>query len=138
MNKNDFRKLALQRLEDARVLLARRRYAGAYYLSGYVVECALKVCIARRTKRFDFPPEPNTVRDMYVHDLTKLLKTAGLDSRLKADFRTDKRLQANWTLARDWNEKSRYESWTRQQANDLLGAVSDGKHGVLQWISRHW
>ncbi len=110
MNKNDFRKLALQRLEDARVLLSRRRYAGAYYLSGYVVECALKACIAQRTKRFDFPPEPNTVRDMYVHDLMKLLKTAGLDSRLNADFRTDKKLQANWTLARDWNEKSRYES----------------------------
>lgn len=138
MNRNDFRRLALQRLEDARVLLARRRYAAAYYLSGYVVECGLKACIAKRTKRFDFPPDPNTIRDMYVHDLTKLLKSAGLEPKLEVDVRTDTRLKANWTSARDWSERSRYELWTKQQASALFRAISDDKHGVLQWISRHW
>lgn len=30
-------------------------YDGAYYLSGYAVEWALKACIAKNVKRYDFP-----------------------------------------------------------------------------------
>ncbi|MCP5119377.1 MAG: HEPN domain-containing protein, partial [bacterium] len=49
MNRTDFQNLALERLDDAKVLLDGGRYNGAYYLSGYVVECALKACIAKLT-----------------------------------------------------------------------------------------
>jgi HEPN domain-containing protein len=33
------------------VLLEAGLYAGAYYLAGYAVECALKACIAKKTAR---------------------------------------------------------------------------------------
>ncbi|HLF84399.1 MAG TPA: HEPN domain-containing protein [Blastocatellia bacterium] len=55
MNRNDLKLLAVTRLREAKVLLANGEYSGAYYLAGYVVECALKACIAKRTKRHDFP-----------------------------------------------------------------------------------
>lgn len=55
MNRDDLQKLARLRLREARALLDRDLYPGAYYLSGYVVECALKACIAKSTKKFDFP-----------------------------------------------------------------------------------
>ncbi|MBI0577948.1 HEPN domain-containing protein [Neobacillus cucumis] len=42
-------------MKDAKVLLDHECYDGAYYLSGYVIECALKACIAKYTKEFDFP-----------------------------------------------------------------------------------
>lgn len=138
MNRDDLRNLAHERMDDVCVLLKNDRYSAAYYLCGYVVECALKACVARQTKECDFPPDVNTVREIYVHDLTKLLKSAGLDSVLNNDFQNDKDLQANWALAKDWSEKSRYKTSTKQQASDLFDAVSDRKHGVLQWISRHW
>ena len=55
MLRKDFRELAMIRLREARVLLRAKCYDGAYYLAVYAVECALKACIARHTKRFEFP-----------------------------------------------------------------------------------
>lgn len=59
------------RLKKVEVLLNNRQYSGAYYLSGYVVECALKACIARQTRKFDFP-DKKTVVGSYTHDLKQL------------------------------------------------------------------
>ena len=42
LHRADFRALALARLADGAVMLKNRRYSGAYYLCGYVVECGLK------------------------------------------------------------------------------------------------
>jgi len=69
MNRHDLRELALIRLREARVLLKNGNYEGAYYLCGYVVECGLKACIAKQTRRYDFP-DKKTVDESYTHDLT--------------------------------------------------------------------
>lgn len=66
MNRRTFQQLSATRLADARALLAARRYA-AYYLAGYAVECALKACIAKQTRRYDFPPDPRSVSRIYTH-----------------------------------------------------------------------
>lgn len=138
MNRDDFRGLARDRIEDACVLLRNDRHSAAYYLCGYAVECGLKACIAKQTKEFDFPPEPKAVRGVYVHNLETLLGSAGLESQLKADLKSDRELEANWAVAKDWDEGSRYTVKTKRDADDLFEAVSDSKHGVLRWISRHW
>src|SRR5439155_18484686 len=65
MNRADFHKLTEIRMREAKVLLARKCYEGAYYLAGYAVECALKACIAKRTQAHDFPPKPDLVRSFY-------------------------------------------------------------------------
>jgi HEPN domain-containing protein len=67
MNRRDFQKLALIRIEDARVLFRGGRYDAAYYLAGYAVECALKACIAKQTMRHDFPPDRGSVDKVYRH-----------------------------------------------------------------------
>jgi hypothetical protein len=54
MNRGEFQELAMIRLQDAKMLLDSECYDGAYYLTGYVIECALKACIAKKTKEFDF------------------------------------------------------------------------------------
>ena len=138
MNRDDLKELTHQRLQDARVLLEHERFSAAYYLAGYVVECALKACIAKHTRQFDFPPERGTIDKIYVHDLAVLVKSAGLDQTLKADSEEDKEFDKNWTLAKDWSEKSRYQTRTKREAYGLLEAISNSEHGVLQWISRHW
>ncbi|HEY6348036.1 MAG TPA: HEPN domain-containing protein [Candidatus Angelobacter sp.] len=54
MNRIDLQNLAEERLQDAEVLLANGRYSAAHYIVGYVVECALKACIAKLTRVEDF------------------------------------------------------------------------------------
>ena len=44
----DFRRVALQRAEDAQTLLRAERTTGATYLAGYAVECMLKAMVLSR------------------------------------------------------------------------------------------
>lgn len=47
MDRKKLQWLAEERLKDAKALLGRKRWSGAYYLCGYAVECALKACLLR-------------------------------------------------------------------------------------------
>ena len=136
MNRSDFQKMAKRRLKDAKTLLEQERYSGAYYLCGYVVECGLKACIAKQTKKFDFPPK--ATNQIYTHDLTMLVKSAGLKLTLNKDLMKKPKLQKNWSVVKDWNEISRYEPHTSKEAKSLYNAISHKTHGVLQWISQYW
>lgn len=137
MNRNDFRELALMRLSDARVLLKNGHYEGAYYLCGYVVECALKACIAKQTRRHDFP-DKKTVEASYTHVLSDLVKTAGLGVDLDKEMNINQHFADNWDIVKDWSEVSRYEKHGELETRDLYYAVTDSKHGVLRWIRQHW
>jgi len=138
MNRNDFKQFSSIRLKEARVLLKNKNYEGAYYLCGYVIECALKACIAKNTKRYDFPPDKKTVEAIYVHDIEKLVKAAGLDIKLNGETKSNQTFASNWGTVKDWKESSRYEKKTEKDAHDLFSAVIDKKHGVLQWIKQYW
>lgn len=136
MNRYDFQKLARIRLADARILLRNGRFEGCYYLSGYVVECGLKACIAKLTKRYDFP-DKSSLQDSYTHNLELLIKKAGLAAARDEEFERDREFRLNWYAVK-WNEQSRYELRGKQEAEELLSAVADRRHGVLRWIMRHW
>jgi HEPN domain-containing protein len=80
VNRKDLQNVAETRLKDAHLLYQHRRFDAAYYLACYVIECAecaLKACIAKKTKRHDFP-DKTFAHNVYIHDLTKLLKHTGL------------------------------------------------------------
>lgn len=136
MNRNDFRKLAVIRLEDARILLRHGRFEGRFYLSGYAVECGLKACIARLTKRYDFPDI--SLKDAYTRYLTKLLKIARLEEARNREFELDRGFEFNWHVVNEWKAESRYANPDRQQTESLSNAVADRRHGVLRWLRQHW
>jgi len=139
MDKGDFQWLARLRLEEAKALHAAGKYDGAYYLAGYAVECALKACIAKRTRAEEFPPKPKVVQDYYVHDLEKLIKAAQLEQPLQVRLQADARFNQNWTTVKLWNEDKRYESHTTEPiAQELIGAIEDPSHGVLPWLHSFW
>ena len=125
------------RLIEARSLLKGRHYDGAYYLAGYVVECALKACIAKQTKRYDFPNKRIAI-DSYTHDLNQLIRVAGLQPTLETQMRRDADFAVNWAIVKDWSEESRYTRHDAGAAKGLCSAVADPKHGVLRWLKRHW
>lgn len=78
MDRTDLQQLAEERLKDARILMQHGRYAAAYYLCGYAVECGLKACIARNIRQYEFPKSANFSRDIFTHALNDLVKHAGL------------------------------------------------------------
>ncbi len=133
MNRDDFKDIACIRFEEAKVLLDNQRYDGAYYLSGYVIECGLKACIAKQVKEFEFP-DKKLAQDCYTPDLAKLIKTAGLQTVLDNET---KRFQVNWGVVKDWTEESRYQKHLEKAARDIYSAIAEQGNGVFEWV-RHW
>ena len=139
MNRIDLQKLAQIRTEEAEALLRAKKWAGAYYLAGYAVECGLKACIAKKTKRHDFPPDKDFVGKCYTHKLETLVVQAGVQVIFEAARTADPDLNVNWNIVTYWDEKARYErKRSRAQAQELYDAITDATHGVLTWIKLHW
>ena len=138
----EWQQLAECRIEDARANLdpAVGRWAAAYYLIGYAVECGLKSCVLARivahpedlyeSKRFSL--------DAWTHDFEILLKLAKLQAMRDADVSVNSKLFNNWQSLRSWTEASRYKLTSRANAESLFEAVNNAKDGVMQWIRVHW
>src|SRR4051812_17599161 len=82
--KADFQALADKRVREAEILLNAGEPDGAYYLAGYAVECALKACIIKRMNTSDEWPDRRFSEDCWKHDLTTLLRVAGLEAAMVA------------------------------------------------------
>jgi HEPN domain-containing protein len=138
VNRLELQQLAEDRIADAAILLAAGRWSGAYYLAGYALECGLKACIANLTNQDDFPRDRKFVEECYTHNLEKLLKSAGLKATLDAVSLANPKFAAQWGIARDWQETSRYEQKTQAEAQKLYDAITNNSDGVLPWIRIRW
>lgn len=134
MDRDTFRRLALLRLAEAKALLQSGHYPGAYYLCGYAVECALKACLAKKTKRFAYPSEPAVVRQRYyTHELSELLKQVG-DPLVK-----ELPLHSGWAELTRWSPDCRYDlGTTEEEARFLYSVIAHLSNGVLRCIRKHW
>ena len=138
MNRTDLHSLVDLRVADANALLGSGRYAAAYYIVGYAVECALKACIAKQIKEHDFP-DRKLILHSYTHNLEQLLAITGLKADFDARIQADKVFEVNWTIVKDWSENARYDATiTEVKARDLVAAVTDQAYGVLTWLKTQW
>jgi HEPN domain-containing protein len=134
VNRGDLQQLAELRLSEAQVLLDAGKFAGAYYLAGYAIECALKACIAKRTREFDFP-EKQTVNRSHTHDLRQLLNVAYMEDELALAINKDVQFAENWKVVSGWSEASRYKIDVDENfARLMLEAVGSEPNGVLVWL----
>jgi len=108
---------------------------GAYYLGGLAVECALKACIAKKTRRHEFP-DARYARDVHTHILQDLLKLADLHRALEGELRKRPQLGINRGIVESWRVESRYEI-SRLNGRGMVDAVNS-PDGVLQWIKHFW
>lgn len=114
------------------------RWAAAYYLLGYAVECAIKACIARQFHQ-DEVPDRTVVNDFYTHRLDQLLRISGVGPALETRAAEDLAFRIAWRTVRDWNEGARYNlSITEDAARDMFRAVAGPESGVLRWLSTQW
>lgn len=138
MTRAELQRLAKDRIIDAKALLRARRWSGAYYLTGYAVECGLKACIIAHLMKSDEFPDRRFSEHCWTHNLSQLLGLAGLEPAFDAAKAADRRLLQNWETVKDWNESSRYARKPKAKALGLYRAVTGKKHGVLTWVKFHW
>ena len=137
MNRQDFQQIANTRLRETQALFKARQCSGAYYLGGYVVECALKACIAKQTRHHDFP-DKDRVNKSYTHKYMDLIKVLELTKTLEAKTKSDPDFSDSWATVLLWSEQSRYQKYTRAEAQALYDAIADSAHGFLQWLKQLW
>ncbi len=138
MNRDDLQRLSRLRVREARTLLNSGHFSGAYYLLGYAVECALKACIAKQIKRYDFP-DRKLITDSYTHNLEKLLSIAGLEDEFERESKENPSLGVNWVVVKEWSEQARYQDTVSEsKAREFYSACTARKHGVLSWLKKWW
>ncbi len=138
MNREDLQTLSDLRVKEAKVLLDQGYFDGAYYLLGYALECALKSCIARQFKQYDFP-DKRLVLDSYTHELEKLLRVSGLKRKLDVELKDNPAMELNWGIAKDWSEQTRYQCGKGKiESLDLYNALTEEGTGILPWLKNWW
>lgn len=135
--RDDLQKLARLRRRDALFLLNHGRYSASYYCSGFSIECAIKACIAKSTKVFEFP-DKKKAEQSWKHELKELIAVAGLQAPLAAARKVNAALDGHWSVVAAWNNERRYDRLiTKQEAHDIYKSVAS-KNGVLAWIRGYW
>jgi hypothetical protein len=88
-------------------------------------------------QRYDFP-DKNRAGKIFIHRLSELAKLANLDSELSIATKANPKLAGSWLLVCNWTEESRYSTGTKNEAEEILAAITERKDGVLPWIKRRW
>jgi hypothetical protein len=142
LNRAQWQYLAEERLLDTALLLNAQRWATAYYLAGYAVECGLKSCVLHHLERtgviFQDRDYLKQLGGCWTHELDKLVYLAGLTVELGRASGAKPALAGYWGIAKDWKETSRYEQKTEIEARELHEAITNEPDGVLRWIRTHW
>lgn len=138
MTREEFKNIAGIRIREAQSLLDHGLSSGAYYLAGYALECAIKACLSKQILQHNIP-DKKFINDLYTHDLQKLIK---FDDELSASFREkqleDSNFITNWSIVKDWSEQSRYKTYNRREAEELIDAITNETGGILPWIQQYW
>ncbi len=137
INRDILHDLAEIRLNEAKILLDNRMYDGAYYLSGYVIELALKACIAKKVRQYDFP-DKDAVNESYTHKLKVLLNSTGLAQEFNTAIENNTQLGENWAIVVNWSEEKRYTRNNKKTAEAMFDAINDRDNGVFTWIKQRW
>lgn len=126
-SKNVLLQSAYERLRDARVLARRenKRYTGAVYLGGYVIECLLKaaICVEQRTERL--PAKYRT------HELEVLLEATGYRPTMTTE------IASKFRIIIGWNVMLRYQGrqYKAQDARTFLANVEVIRQWLLEKMS---
>lgn len=127
-------------MKDAKLLLDGGQWAAAYDMAGYAIECGLKACvlayveanpdIVYRERRYS--------EKCWTHDIGALVEAGGLESIRRADADANPLLALNWVIVQNWDEQTRYQFKSEQDAKELYEAVAHNVGGVLPWIRDRW
>jgi hypothetical protein len=105
---------------------------------GYVVECALKACIAERFREHEVP-ERKLVNSFYTHKLDELVAISRLEEEFEVRVGREPRFAANWATVSEWNESVRYDILKAEaRARGLHRAITEQEFGIFPWLRTRW
>ncbi|MGQ0683384.1 hypothetical protein [Bradyrhizobium sp.] len=130
------RRLALAKVDDARLLFENNRFSNSYYLYGYGIELGLKACIARLMLA-ETVPDKAILRGFLDHEIVKLVGLAGLADLLRAE-RENPEFDVRWAIVAEWSVESRYDMIDAVSATAMKDAVENTEFGVMKWLQRYW
>lgn len=95
------------------------------------------------------------MRKIYTHDLSQILKVAGLEEEYRRRAATDTEFELRWNEVKQWSEDTRYEhlvgpfrivvspkseirSKAEVRAHTLYDAIVNRKWGILPWLKTYW
>lgn len=139
-NRSELIAISKTRLKEVKVLFNNGLYDGAKYLSGYVIETALKARICKVLDS-DYPETGEIAKSFLTHKFDILVKLAGLQTKLDAELNANINFKTNWSLVTSWTESFRYMpigSSSHTDLQDILTALEDNTDGVLTWIKKRW
>lgn len=105
ITKSELRKIARARLKESKLLYEAKRYEGAVYICGYVIELGLKLRICNTLKWEGFPStnrEFNDFRSFKTDNLDVLLALSGVEEKVKTKYLPE------WSAVTNWDPEARY------------------------------
>ena len=121
------------RQTDAKALIDQERYEAAYYIGGYAVECALKACIAKKTREFEFPNKDSS--KLYTHRLEVLLEYAGTQI---ADALAEPAVAPKWSTVVFVARGQPISVAHGGRCQSFVCGIADAPNGVLECTRKHW
>jgi len=124
-----FLNVALQRFEDAQILLSNDRSTGALYLAGYAVECALKAMLLANSPSSEHMTIIDSFRGKIGHNFESLkhkLQTRGVHFPAE--------IAKNLRRVGSWSPELRYLAG-RQNLKETQAFV-EATVQVIQWVER--
>ena len=124
LTKKELKKIAKARLKDAEVLLSGKRFDGAVYLCGYVIELGLKAKICKTLSWEGYPASNNefsNYKSFRTHDLDVLLHLSGVEELIKFS------LLYEWSMISQWNPMKRYQpigDANKKDAEDMIKSAA--------------
>jgi hypothetical protein len=148
ISKKVLRELVDQKLKDADIVVANRRYASAIYIGGYGLELALKLKVCKIFKFGQGFPENKAefilyqnsvksqpllagtiiqIKDIKNHDLDKLLFYSGVEYQIRLNFLNE------WNLVVAWDPEMRYklQKVLKREATNNIKAIRSLVQNIL-------
>jgi hypothetical protein len=148
ISKKVLRELVDQKLKDADIVVANRRYASAIYIGGYGLELALKLKVCKIFKFGQGFPENKAefilyqnsvksqpllagtiiqIKDIKNHDLDKLLFYSGVEYQIRLNFLNE------WNLVVGWDPEMRYklQKVLKREATNNIKAIRTLVQNIL-------
>lgn len=121
---SEVNKISKESLKDSQVLFKAKRYKGAIYMCGYVIELRLKYNICKMLKWSGFPStsgEFEKYKSFKTHDLDVLLHLSGKEDKIKTKFLAD------WSIIANWDPEIRYNKVNSVNKNDAQNMIKSTK-----------
>lgn len=97
-----------------------------------------QTCLSKQIAKHAIPTK-RFIAEVYTHDLQKLIKLDGdLISAYSERIKNDNDFEINWSIVKDWSERSRYKKYDKNQAQQLLEAITTTEGGILKWVQQYW